>query len=331
MKIIAQVHNYPPIQNSGAEWMLHEQLKFLVNSGHDVRVILPITGLKEYEFEGVKVSIDNWTYSKDQLKNCDLIISHLNRAGRAINVAEYFHKPYIFIAHNTNYCDFINAKWNLTKNVYVIYNSEFTKTNQGLMSDSKVKPYRQGYICPSVVVHPPIDPKRYKVKKGKKLTLINLFERKGGLFFQDLARRLPEYEFLGVEGGYGRQEKCNLPNIEYMDNTPDARKFYSKTKILLMPSQYESYGRTAIEAIVSGIPVIANPTPGLKESLNGSGIFCDLNIDQWVEAIKNLSNPEEYKKASDTALKRFDEIQENTEKELDNMEHFIMDIYNKRI
>lgn len=321
MKIIAQVHNYPPLQNSGAEWMLHEMLKFLVTSGHDVRVILPITGLKEYEFEGVKVSIDNWVYSKEQLKNCDLIISHLNRAGRAINVAEYFHKPYIFISHNTNYCGYITAKhrpFGEGRFAYVIHNSEFTKnTNK--------------YPNPSIVVHPPVDPKRYKVKKGKKITLINLFERKGGLFFQDLARRLPEYEFLGVEGGYGKQEKGNLPNVEYMDNTADARKFYSKTRILLMPSQYESYGRTAVEALVSGIPVIAAPTPGLKESLNGSGVFCDLNIDRWVEMIKSLDEPAEYKKASERCVKRFNEIQETTAKELDEMEHFIMDIYNKRI
>jgi glycosyltransferase involved in cell wall biosynthesis len=98
-----------------------------------------------------------------------------------------------------------------------------------------------------------------------------------------------------------------------------------------MPSQYESYGRTAVEALASGIPVIAAPTPGLKESLNGSGIFCNLNLDEWVGAIKELDNNVKYKEASDRALKRFAEIQLQSERELDEMEHFIMDIYNKRI
>jgi glycosyltransferase involved in cell wall biosynthesis len=200
-------------------------------------------------------------------------------------------------------------------NKYIIYNSEYVKNTMK-------------YPAPSTVVHPPVDGKRYKVtRRGSKLTLVNLFERKGSLTFQAIARLLPERDFLGVEGSYGKQEKLNLKNIEYMENSPDMKKAYAKTRILLMPSVYESYGRTAVEAMASGIPVIASPTPGLKECLGDAGIFADpLNAEEWVERIKELDDEEKYKEASRKAFDRFREIDQQTKKELIAMENFLFDV-----
>ena len=304
--------------------MLHEMSKHLVDNGHRVEVLVPINSIKPHEFEGVSVAADNYKYTREAIKNCDCVISHLDRAGKALNMAEYYNKPFVMVVHNTNYFDVFARKhrdkaqgrW-----AYCIYNSHFTAL-------------QMKYPNPSIVVHPPVDPKRYKVPlKGKKLTLINLFERKGSPLFHELARLLPDYDFLGVEGGYGRQLKMdNIPNVEYLANTPDAKKIYSKTRILLMPSLYESYGRTAIEAMCSGIPVIANPTPGLKESMGDAGIYCNVQSPlSWVDAIKKLDDPEEYKRASATAKQRAEDVTGESKKELDNMEQFLMDIIMKRL
>jgi hypothetical protein len=65
-------------------------LKHLVECGHDVEVLLPITKIKPYEFEGVKVNLDTFRYTKDLVPKADLIISHLDRAGKALNLAEAF-------------------------------------------------------------------------------------------------------------------------------------------------------------------------------------------------------------------------------------------------
>lgn len=323
MKILSLVHGYPPVQNAGAEWMLHEMLKFCVKCGHNVEVLLPISGLKPYEFEGVKVNLDSWKYTRDAVMECDLIISHLDKAGRSLNLAEFFHKPFVQIIHNTNYYGILAAKHKESKAerwAYCVYNSEYTK--------NELK-----YPNPSVTVHPPVDPNRYKViRKGKKITLINLFERKGVHLFNDLVRRFPDYEFLGVEGGYGKQIHITSPNITYMDNTPDARKIYTQTRILLMPSLYESFGRTAVEAMVSGIPVIAAPTKGLKESLGDAAIFCNAEkIDEWAEAIQRLDDKEYYSAVSKRCIQRAKDVAAWSSDELDKFETFLMDILYKRI
>ena len=329
MKITALVHGYPPTHNSGAEWMLHEMLTYLVSKGHDCTVRLPISTIKPYEIDGVKVDIDNWKETRADLQSTDLLISYLNRQGYVINLAEFenLHRslPLVIIHHNTNGFHPLKMK-NQTDNpkarwLYQIYNAEHTKATIN-------------YNKPSMVLHPPVDPKRVKTKKGTKITLINTREEKGGKLWEQLARLMPDHQFLGVEGAYdiAGQIKPDLPNVENMPNTSDIKKAYGKTRILLMPSERESYGRTGVEAMVSGIPVIAHPTHGLKESLGEAGIFCDRNnTDEWVAAVKALDDPEAYKAASDKALKRAKEVEAGRIRELAEMEEFFVRAINKEL
>jgi len=312
MKILALVKRYVPIQNSGAEWMLHEMLLFLKDKGHDVKVFMP---QEPYEFEGIKVYKESDMVK--EVRECDIVISHLDKAGRALNLCEHYKKPFIHIVHNSNLCDIVRTKHRQNKGeqfVYVIYNTNNTKE-------------ALHYPNPSIIVHPPINSKRYKTKPGKKITLINLFDLKGGKFFHNIARLMPDYEFLGVEGGYGQQVKDNLPNVEYMKHVSDAKKIYSKTRILLMPSKYESYGRTGIEAFVSGIPVIAAPTLGLKEALGSAGIFCQLDSPlKWIEAIKSLDDLEYYKEVGEKCKQRVKVTEQGIRKELEELDLFINNI-----
>ena len=84
--------------------------------------------------------------------------------------------------------------------------------------------------------------------------------------------------------------------------------------------------------MVSGIPVIAAPSAGVKESLGEAGIFCDAEKpEQWVEAIKKLDDPEVYKAQSKKCTDRFKAIEAERGKELKEFESFLFDIYERKI
>ncbi|MBQ1164003.1 glycosyltransferase, partial [Streptomyces sp. A73] len=80
-----------------------------------------------------------------------------------------------------------------------------------------------------------------------------------------LAQRIPEQQFVAVRGAYGEQvDYDGLDNVEVLAQVPGAEmaeRVYGRTRVLLMPSSYESWGRAGCEALASGIPVVAHPTP----------------------------------------------------------------------
>jgi glycosyltransferase involved in cell wall biosynthesis len=101
---------------------------------------------------------------------------------------------------------------------------------------------------------------------------------------------------------------------------------YERTRILIMPSKFESWGRTATEAMCSGIPVICTATPGLLENCDKAGTYIERdNIEGWVKAIERLDDKKEYKKASKMAKERSREL--DPEKELDRFNVWLKDIY----
>ncbi len=145
-------------------------------------------------------------------------------------------------------------------------------------------------------------------KPGNAVTLINLSDNKGAAAFWELARRLPDIPFLGVQGCYEKQIiPANIPaNVTLLPPQADMRAIYGQTRILLMPSAYESFGRTALEAACSGIPTIASPTPGLQESLGDAGIFVDrADIDEYARQIRRLMRPAAYRAAAKKARARY--------------------------
>jgi glycosyltransferase involved in cell wall biosynthesis len=296
MLVTAYVHAYVPHHNAGAETTLHDLLKALVYQGHEAQVVLkesPYAEYREYEYEGVKV-----VQAKDKksilhyLPKSDLIITHLECSTRATILGNKFHVPVAQLIHNN---------LDLTRNYvgigadFVIYNTDWIKAD---FAD-------QFSHIPSIVVHPPIVADNYRTKHGKKVTLINLFERKGQDIFYKLVERMPDVEFLAVKGGYGEQIIKEFPNLEIMENTPDMKKVFEKTKVILMPSVYESYGRVACEALSSGIPNIVTPTPGLIEALGNAGTYVSRDyVMDWENALRALLQPRRYGSRAITARAR---------------------------
>jgi hypothetical protein len=142
---------------------------------------------------------------------------------------------------------------------------------------------------------------------GEYITLINANVNKGVHQFIALARAMPHEKFLGILPYYGERTVPPAPdNILWVPFDNDIRTILRRTRILLVPSYYESFGRVAVEAMINGIPVLyATPatnsvypggsTEGLQDWIEPAGIGLSRESTQdWVAAIESLKDPDVY-------------------------------------
>lgn len=324
MRILWSIHLYGPYHNCGSELMAHHINKYLISKGHNVRVILHQATMHNipvpYIYEGVEVFPPSGHL--DAYRWADCVLTHLDYTQFSIIMAHAVKKPLVHFVHNDIPYNSIHNAFSKT---FVVYNSKW-------ISD------KLAYKWPSIVFNPPCDTDYYNVnenpEKSEYITLISLNKNKGAHLFKKIAELMPERKFLGVMGSYDHQLTDFPPNVELVPNTPDILSVYRKTRILLMPSAYESWGRTATEAMCSGIPVICTPTPGLMENCAGAGIYIGKplknpdpgepcvtrgKVTEWVKAIRDLDNSNYYKKISEICKARANELRPDYSK----LEQFI--------
>lgn len=311
MRVLAMLHAYPPAHNAGAEWAAHSLLRELAARGHQVDVLLSHGRevAAGYDIDGVtvhpyrdKTDPGRWMRGDGR---ADVIVTHLENTARASILGELNRIPVVHLLHNT----YEKSKEWLVKGrpALAVYNTDWMREDVGAWWEV----HRRGRPMPfGITVRPPVAVQDYAAEKpGGRITLVNLTAEKGALLFYKLAEAMPKRRFLAVRGGYGQQIiREDLPNVDILPNVPGDRmaaEVYGRTKVLLAPSAYESYGRVAVEAMCSGIPVIAHPTPGLRESLGDAGTFCDRDDpDAWVTAIRRITSPKVYPPLSATARAR---------------------------
>lgn len=307
MRILAKLHAYVPEHCGGAEVMAHTLLRELAARGHDVQVWLTQHNGRRipYDHDGVTVipAAARRDFSREA-RTADVIVSHLENVRLAAATARGWGRPLVVLCHNTFPATFRAAGSGTT--ALAVYNSEWMAAEAERWFDANPKAARPQA---AIVVRPPVAARDYRVSTpGDHITLINLYGRKGGEIFWDIAERMPGHKFLGVKGAYGEQVVREASNVELVEHVPApemAARVYSRTRVLIMPSVYESWGRTGVEALASGIPVVAAPTPGLRESLGDAGIFVALDdIDGWVTALTALDDLDTWQAASARAKKR---------------------------
>lgn len=307
MNVLGVLPGYPPGSKVGAFITTHLFLRHLAERGHTVRVLLTGSECEPYTLDGVEVEsvavgeplagpIPNWPIVDTHGRWADVICSNAGD-DYGQGVANRARRPSVRFAHaiaarNTHGADLVVA------------NSHETAATVA-----------HGDV---MVVNPPIFPADYLCTPGDKVTLVNLSDWKGGPLLWWLAERMPETQFLGVVGAYGEQglpaeltrfrgrPTRALPNLTLHPPVDDMRDIYSQTRLLLMPSLIESFGRVALEAACSGIPTVANPTPGLVEALGDAATWCEWDDPAcWQRTIRRLTtNPIDYHDASVAALAR---------------------------
>ncbi|MFD5577304.1 glycosyltransferase family 4 protein [Streptomyces pseudogriseolus] len=305
----------PPQHNAGAEHMLVSMLRPLVERGHDVSVWLSRYGKAHevYDYRGIRVvPLEARLDFPTAVRHADVLISHLECVPSTSALARGYGKPVVVLCHNTHRPTFRDMAAGNT--ALAVYNSRWMQAEAELFFAEYPKAVRPGG---SIIVRPPVFADEYATKPGKAVTLVNCNIEKGGRVLEALARRMPDQQFLAVKGAYGEQILPDLPNVEVLDHVDGADmrdRVYARTRVLLMPSSYESWGRAGAEALASGIPVVAHPTPGLCESLGEAGVFVDRSdVDGYEAVLRKLLTPAEYRLASKRAKARSAELDPSAE------------------
>lgn len=294
LRVLAHVPRYPPTVNSGAEWSIHTVLTLLAERGHQVSVLAgaaPDLGT----YQGVPILDDSQKESTDdQYRTADVVLSQLEYAGRVARLAARHGLASVYFSRGPCQGPSFGHFDLLVHNSHWIHDIE------------------KAFIsCKCTVFEPPIVPHLYATTPGSAITLVNASREKGADTFYAIARRLPERTFLAVSGGHRQQipPRGQLPNVEFLPNTDDMKAVYSRTRVVLMPSETEPFGRVAIEAGLSGIPTIAHPCPGIVEALGDAGLFAHRDdVDTWVRLIEYLDDPATYQRYGMRAYRRAQEL-----------------------
>lgn len=289
MRITARLPMYPPASRVGSWLSTHLCLAHMAELGHQVDVVTYLQEGYAYGLDGVAVHPRGpW----DEIaEGCDVVVSHLGDDQFASQWAKANGIPSVRMVHGRPLAGHVLA------DTLAVFNSESLQA-------------QVEHRGRSIVVHPPIDPADYRTTPGRMVTLVNLAAAKGGLQFFRLAKATPDVQFLAVRGGYGQQVSDKAKNVTVIEPTLDmVSDVYTRTRVLLMPSSHETWGMVAVEAMASGIPVIAHPTPGLLESLGDAGIFVDRDdLPGWQREVRRLMSPSAWGEASARALARAAEL-----------------------
>jgi len=294
LRVLGYTPSYLPDDPGGSEVTLHWMLRQLRENGHEPRVLIDRDAAADHVVDDIAVvTSDSRRVAALQFDWADVVLAQLGTRNRAIRLAASRRRPLAFytqLGNTPRHAMFGNPEVNL-------FNSEFTLAQYPWVGDG-------------IVFHPPVDIDDYRVERGDAITLVNLSALKGGELFWELARLLPDRPFLAVRGWGAQIVPHDVPaNVTLIERTPDIRSVYAKTRVLLVPSVYESYGRVGLEAACSGIPTIAHPNAGLREALGDAAIWADRgDVGAWVAALRALDDPATFESMSARARARVEAL-----------------------
>lgn len=305
-KTVVLIRNsFPPKTFAGSELSDYEAMKYLQRRGHDIKIFLRTWSTDNYDGLPLRKLNFNDPYCKNLVNNADVLVisdfakddeDFLNRH------LEERRLPVFVNIHVANAFGWFLQQKTPFKTT-VIFNSHMTQDNEHTIHSNFI-------MYPYVNIAPLKSLRHYTVQSST-VTLINCNRNKGGDMLVSLAKKLPNTHFLGVKGGYGSQVvDTTLPNLTYVETTPDIKSVLKKTGILIMPSNSETWGRTAVEAMAAGIPVIHSESQGLIECVAGAGIMCaQSDEDAWGEAIERINrDPAFREQLRQRGFKRVEEI-----------------------
>jgi glycosyltransferase involved in cell wall biosynthesis len=299
--------DYVPWVNAGSEICSHAINRWLIDKPYKWDVFVATPGYPKVTYDGVRCfNLYDTNTLLEVLRSTHMICSHSYAyRDQLLYICRVTGIPFVGWVHTDNYVHAVLRDHGNVWNDVRCAGRQWTIFNSNSMRDLVKTPVQN-----STVFIPTVDYREYRVTKHapRYVTLSNLNYNKGGDLLIKLARACPDIEFLGVRGGYAKQivDATPPPNLTYMSHTTRIKDIYEKTWVQIMPSLKETWGRTAVEAMASGIPAVVSPTPGLRECCGAAAVYVDrYDLEGWVTALRKLKDdPEWYKSRSKIALER---------------------------
>jgi glycosyltransferase involved in cell wall biosynthesis len=318
-------HGYPPLWNMGGEVSLH---RTLVAAQGD-KACLTATD-KPYVFEGVKVEKIDTPDVLQIMSNPRPIAQQLIQLDTKVAIGQNeLSLATVKAAHIANAVSVISVhtpprygagiREALKLSDYAVYNTYTSATQWGEPN--------------ALVVHPPTTPVPKGIStSGDAYTLLSSLGNKGVTVALELAKKYPSKRFIIVrspaEATHGirnlEELASQLPNVELCPRVApeEVYKYLKQTRILLVPSRYETYGMSAIEAASYGIPSVHVDTPHVREGIgDGAVLVPGLNTGATADGIDLIER--KYDLYSLNARKRAEWLEVRQALELEAFSDFI--------
>lgn len=303
MSVTAILHGYPPDWSMGGEVSTHRTLTSLSGSH-----VFAQSAKERYVLDGVNVHPASGQSVEDVIAdlesvNTDVVFAHSSLSDVTTRAAMRVKKPSILAVHAPiRFASDLRRAW--SRATVRLYNTEAA---------------RRDWKDPSGwLLHPPIDePTTMFSGPHDALTLTSSLLNKGVVEVLELAKKWPHRRFIIVEspahathGDPTFWDQADiLPNVEVWPRLrpEDVGLLWVQTHILLVPSRYETYGMSALEAAWYGIPSVHVDTPHVHEGIGSAARLLESHtVDELWSAIAEIES--DYTRWSDRSLARTNEL-----------------------
>lgn len=262
MTLTAFMHGYPPGWSMGGEVSTHRTLRTVPDT-----TVFTTTD-ENYTLDGVFVSPMTGTGLQEVMADAEsvgtsVLYAHSTMSKATVQAARRLKVPSILTVHAPpRYAADLRRAWSSA--TVRLYNTEASRKE---WHDPK------GWL-----LHPPVGlPADDIGGPHDALTLTSSLLNKGAAQTLALAKKWSTHRFIivrspahGTHGAADFEEKAaELPNVEVWDRLhPDEMwRLWAETRILMVPSRYETYGLSAIEAAWYGVPSVHVNTVHVREGI----------------------------------------------------------------